>query len=183
MLRGLSDLKPLCNAEDRYASQRMVRTNETGAWLNDLPNTLNGTVLAEEEFCDSLRLRFGLAPLKLPLTCDRCGKKFDFNHAQQCPKGGHILHHYNDVAAEWGEMCARGALKPSAVSNEPFIHTGWDPWKKKGDTDAPLDKDLRRDIGFHGFWKNGQSTIFDVRVTDTDCALWRDSRDPHKVLA
>jgi hypothetical protein len=78
----------------------MVRAKEAGAWLNNLPNTLNGTVLAVEEFRDSLQLRFGLAPLKLPSTCDGCGKKFDFNHAQQYPKGGLILHRHDDVAAE-----------------------------------------------------------------------------------
>ena len=53
-LRGLSDLKTLCKAEDRYPSRRMVRAKETGAWLNNLPNTFNGTVLSEEEFRDSL---------------------------------------------------------------------------------------------------------------------------------
>ena len=91
-------------------------------------------------------------------------------------------------------MCAR-ALKPLAVSDEPYIHTGRDSQKKKGDedapidqkkkkgdADAPIDKDLCGDIGVHGFWKTGTSTIFDVRITDTDCATWHD-RDPHKVLA
>jgi hypothetical protein len=72
-LRGLSALKTLCNTEDRHASRRMVRAKETVAWLNNLSNTLNGTVLAEKEFRDSLRLRFGLAPLKLPSTRDGCG--------------------------------------------------------------------------------------------------------------
>ena len=128
-LRGLSALKTLCNAEDQHASRRMVRAKETGAWLNSLPNTLNGTVLTEEEFRDSLRLRFGLAPLKLPSTCNRCEKKFVFNHAQQCPKRGLILHRHDDVAAEWSEMCAR-ALKPLAVSDEPFIHTSRDSLKR-----------------------------------------------------
>ena len=69
-LRGLSGLQTMCNAERKFVSRRMGRSKETGAWLNSLPNTLNGTVLSEEEFRDSLRLRFGLAPLKLPSTCD-----------------------------------------------------------------------------------------------------------------
>jgi hypothetical protein len=79
-------------------------------------------------------------------------------------------------------MCAR-ALKPSAVFDEPYIHTGQDSLKKKGNTDAPIDKDFRGDIGVHGFWKTGQSTIFDIRVTDTDCVVSWCDRDPHKVLA
>ena len=40
-LRGLSNLKTLCKAEDRYAYRRMVRAKETGAWLKNLPNTLS----------------------------------------------------------------------------------------------------------------------------------------------
>ena len=180
-LRGLSDLKTLCNAKDKFVSRRMMRSKETGGWLNNLPNTLNGTVLSEEEFRDSLRLRFGLNPLNLPSTCDGCGKKFNFNHAQTCKKGGLILHRHDDVAAEWGEMCSR-ALKPSAVSDEPFIHTGRDNQRTPGLTGAPIDKDLRGDIGVHGFWTKQQSTIFDVRITDTDCTSARD-QDPRKILA
>ena len=74
-----------------------------------------------------------------------CGKKFNFNHAQICQKGGLILHRHDDVTAEWGEMCAR-ALKPSAVSDEPFIHTGRDAQKTPGATVAPIVKDVRGDI-------------------------------------
>jgi hypothetical protein len=78
-------------------------------------------------------------------------------------------------------MCAR-ALKPSAVSDESYIHTGRDSQQRKGDEGKPIDKELRGDIGVHEFWKTGQSTFFDIRITDTDCVSWRD-RDPHKVLA
>ena len=180
-LRGLSDLKTLCNAKDKFVSRRMLRSTETGSWLNNLPNSLNGTVLSEEEFRDSLRLRFGLAPLRLPSTCDGCGKKLNFNHAQICKKGGLILHHHDDVADEWGEMCAR-ALKPSAVADKPLIHTGRDNQMAAGSTDAPINKALRGDVGVHGFWKKQQSTIFDVRITDTDCTSSRD-QDPRRILA
>ena len=96
-LRSLSDLKTTCNAKHKFVSRRMMRSKETGGWLTNLPKTLNGTVLSEEEFRDSLRLRFGLAPLKLPSTCDGCGKKFNFNHAQICQEGGLILHCHDRV--------------------------------------------------------------------------------------
>ena len=184
-LRGLSALKKtLCNAEDQHASRHMVRAKETGVWLNNPPNTLNGTVLAEEEFRDSLQLRFGLAPLKLPSTCNRCEKKFVFNHAQQCPKRGLILHCLNDVATEWSEMCAR-ALKPLTVSDEPFIHTGWVSLNRKGNEDTPINKDLRGDIGVHGFWKTGnrQSLTLGSRipiachgVTGTPTRSWHNTK-------
>ena len=177
---GLAELQMLCNAEEPMASQRMIRAKDTGGWLNTLPSSLNGTVLSEEEFHDSLRLRFGLIPNKLPSTWEGFGQSFNVDHAMMCKKGGLILHLHNDVVAEWGEICAR-ALKPSAVSNEPHIHHGRDTPQATGNTGAKIDPDLQGDIGVHGFWKCGVSAIFDIRITDTDAKSYR-GMDPHKVL-
>jgi hypothetical protein len=154
--------------------------NETGGWLNTLPNILNGTVLSEEEFRDSLRLRFRLIPLKLPLKCDGYDQALNANHAMKCSKGGLILHHRNDVAPEWGKICTR-ALKPWVVSNKPHIHTDWDTPKATGTTGAPIDPDLKGDIGVKGFWKNSHSMIFDIRITNMDAKSYH-STDPKKVL-
>jgi hypothetical protein len=71
-LLGLAELQTLCNVEQPVVSRRMKCAKETVGWLNTLPNNLNGTVLSEEEFRESLRLRFGLIPLKLPSKCDCC---------------------------------------------------------------------------------------------------------------
>ena len=91
-------------------------------------------------------------------VCDGCDQAFNVDHAMTCKKGGLILHHHNDVAAEWGEICAR-ALKPSAVSDEPHIHHSRDTPQGTGNTGANIDPDLQGDIGVHGFWKRGVSAI------------------------
>ena len=163
-LLGLAELQMLCNVKQPVVSRRMKRAKETGGWLNTLPSSLNGTVLSEEEFRDSLWLRFGLIPLKLPSKCDGCNQAFNVDHAMTCAKGSLILHRHNDVTAEWGEICAH-ALKPSAVSDEPaHIHTGRDiPKATAGTTGAPIDPDIKGDIRVHGFWKSSSSMIFDVR--------------------
>lgn len=100
--------------------RRMTRAKETGAWLTTTPNFLNGTVLSADEFRDSLRLRYGLAPLNLPEPCDGCNARFS------CKTGGLVLLRHNDVAAKWHQLCAM-ALTPSMVSDEPLIHTGRAP--------------------------------------------------------
>ena len=130
-------LDRLCAAARPAVVRQMKRSQETGAWLTAMPNTLNGTELSEEEFHDNLRLRFGLQPLSLPARCDGCDAKFSVDHALFCKKGGLVLLRHNDVAAEWHTLCA-AALTPSAVSDEPLILTGRDANRApSNDTDPP----------------------------------------------
>ena len=88
-----------------------------------------------------------------------------------------MLLRHNDVALEWHHLCAQG-LSPSAVNDEPLIHTGRD----SGGAQTPGDdRELRGDISAHGFWKRGSTAIFDVRVTDVDNPSQR-TQDPGKVI-
>jgi hypothetical protein len=163
------------------ARRRLLRSKETGMWLTTMPNRLNGTELSAEEFRDSLRLRLGLAPLGLPDGCDGCGQKFSVGHALTCKKGGLVLLRHNDVAAEWHQLCAQ-ALTPSAVSDEPLIHSGQDNTQGARAQGAAPQPETRGDVAVHGFWRRGATAIFDIRVTDTDAPTYR-GMDPHKVLA
>jgi hypothetical protein len=173
-------LDGLCEAAGPAASRRMKRATQTGAWLTTLPDLLNGTELAADEFRDSLRLRFGLAPANLPARCDGCSQRFTVEHAMSCRQGGLVLQRHNDVAAEWHHLCAQ-ALNPRAVSDEPLIPTGQDgTWAQVPGAEAP--PELRGDVAVHGFWTRGRTAVFDIRVTDTDAPSFR-TQDPAKVLA
>ena len=97
---------------------RLHRATRNGAWLCAVPHRLNGTELSREEFRDNLRLRYGLTPQDIPMTCDGCGKKFSIEHALSCPKGGLVLVRHNDAAKEWDALGARD-LFPSAINYEP----------------------------------------------------------------
>ena len=185
-----------------HAARRMERARETGAWLTAMPSLLNGTNLSAEEFRDNLHLRLGLTPLHLPTHCDGCGHQFTVTHAMTCKQGGLIMLRHNDVASEWGDLCIR-ALAPSAVSDEPLIHSGRDshPLPRARSTTtptaprpshasnhpnpnpvpSPLPPESRGDISAHGFWKKGHTTIFDIRITDTDAPTYRGT-DPKLIL-
>ena len=84
-----------------------------------------------------------------------------------------ILRH-DDLKHEFMSLCAQ-AYGPRSVRNEPSINT----FSADNLTQA---KELRGDISVYGFWNNRKTTIFDVRVTDTDQPSYK-KRDPEKVLA
>ena len=156
----------LASTERPTVKRRMERSARTGAWLTTMPSLLNGTDLSADEFRDSLRIRYGLIPLGLPHRCDGCSDRFTVEHAMSCKKGGLILQRHNDVAAEWGHLCGQ-ALTPSCVSDEPLIQISRDVQVAGTDRTEPT-PELRGDIAVHGFWRRGTTTIFDIRVTDTD---------------
>jgi hypothetical protein len=158
-----------------------ARDRETGAWLTAMPDRLNGTDLSADEFRDSLRLRLGLIPTSLPARCDGCRQMFSVAHAMSCKKGGLVLLRHNDVKAEWLHLCAT-ALSPSAVSDEPLIHSGRGRQTTTGAASTEIEPELRGDVSAHGFWTRGTTAIFDVRITDTDAPSQR-GMDPERVLA
>ena len=102
---------------------RLERTTFAGTWLMVVPDLLNGATLSAEEFRDNLIIRFGLLLLELRQTCDRCGYKLTVDHDLQCKRGGLVIVRHNDVAAEWGTLCA-AALATSAVAHKPLINYG-----------------------------------------------------------
>eukprot|EP00957_Ditylum_brightwellii_P050041 3793394-Ditylum_brightwellii.AAC.1 len=90
-----------------------MRAMRTGAWLTVIPNSMNDTALLEEEFCDNIRLRYGMHPLHLPLRCNGCYAKFSVEHGLMCKKGGLVLLRHSNLNKEWGALGAK-ALSHSA---------------------------------------------------------------------
>jgi hypothetical protein len=84
-----------------------------------------------------------------------------------CKKGGMVLLRHNDVAAEWHHLCAQ-TLTPAAVSDEPLIHQGRDGAAWAGTKGAEVMPETQGDVAVHGFWRQGATAIFEIRVTDTE---------------
>jgi hypothetical protein len=157
--------------------RRRLRATETGIWLNAIPSSLNGTILTADEFRDSTRIRLGLPLLHLPPSCDGCGEPFGLAHSQICKKGGLVTLRHEDLKAEFTSLLS-SAFTPGAVRDEPLIHT----YRGPGAAAAGSEAELRGDIATHGFWRRGMTTIFNVRISDTDAASYS-GLDPRKVLA
>ena len=178
---GEGKLSQLLGGASARTKRRVNRAKRTGVWLTAMPETLNGTDLSAEEFRDSLRLRYGLPPRTLPSKCDGCSQPFSVEHALSCKTGGLVTLRHNDVAYEWHQLCAK-ALTPSAVTDEPLIHSGRDIQQRANGHGNEVPPESRGDVSAHGFWKRGTTAIFDVRITDTDAPTYR-NQDPVKVLA
>ena len=78
------------------------------------------------------------------------------------------MQRHNDVKQVWHSLCAH-ATQPSAVRDEPLIHTGRDNTAPGAPAAAPL-PELRGDVAVKNFWRQGTECIFDVRVCDTECS-------------
>ena len=115
----LAKQRELLGGQER---NRLHRSTSNGEWLSALPHRLNVTELSWKEFQDNLRLRYGLMPQYIPVTCDGCGKRFLIEHALSCPKGGLVIARHDDAEKELGAL-GSWALVPSAITYEPKINS------------------------------------------------------------
>eukprot|EP00957_Ditylum_brightwellii_P164681 12538525-Ditylum_brightwellii.AAC.1 len=189
--RELQALEAMKEGKTTQAKNKLDRGKETRAWLKVIPNRLNGSELSEEEFRDNLCLRYGMIPLDLRQRCDGYGQHLTVQHALSCSHG-----------SLWGELDRTG-LYPSAVSHEPKNYSGEaakgtkasgagsEEEEEEGAEDGSkggqkqrvvVPKEDRGDIAIHGFWKQGTTSVFDVRVTNLDAPIYQ-GRDPAGVLA
>ena len=68
---------------------QQARDKGASSWLNAIPLKDQGLTLNNQQFRDSLRLRYNLPLQDLPSTC-ACGEPFNVSHARSCKKGGGV---------------------------------------------------------------------------------------------
>ncbi len=151
----------------RRMAKRLEQMGETGAWLLAIPNRFDGTELSREEFQDKLAIRYGLRSRGLPECCDGCNEPFLVEHGLNCKKGGFMGQRHDDVSEELAHLCSM-ALTAARVSSEPEIFYGRGLNSVQRNANEVLGDEAQGDVGAHGFWKRGRTTIFDVQVCDTD---------------
>jgi hypothetical protein len=133
---------------------------EKGAssWLSCIPIVEHGFSLNKQEFCDSLRLRYGWPLDRLPTTCP-CGNDFSVTHAMSCKLGGFIHARHNEVRDLTANLLKEVCID---VSTEPVlqpINTHHFKYRSANKAD-----DARLDVSAQGFWQRGQRVFADVRV-------------------
>jgi hypothetical protein len=94
--------------------------------------------------------------------------------------GGFVGQRHDDVCEELAHLCSM-ALTPSQISSEPEIFYGRDLTAAQRPANEVLGNEARGDVGAHGFWKRGRTTIFDVQVCDINAKSYGNC-DSKKVL-
>jgi hypothetical protein len=120
-----------------------------------------------EEFQGNLAIPYGLHPRGLPERCDGCRVPFTVEQGLSCKKGGFVGQQHDNVCEELAHLCSM-ALTPSQISSKPKIFYGRDLTAAQRPANEVLGDVACGDVGAHGFWKRGKTTIFDVQVCDTD---------------
>ncbi|KAL7478164.1 LOW QUALITY PROTEIN: hypothetical protein ACHAW6_003945 [Cyclotella cf. meneghiniana] len=114
---------------------------------------------------------------------------FTVEHMLNCKKGGLVGIRHNDAHNEWAHLCslaftnARVMIKPNILygnnlATGPSCATP--PNLLTSPNDAPGDES-RGDILVHSFWQCARSTIFDIRICNTDARSYANTSS-NKVL-
>ena len=126
-----------------------------------------------------------MRPKGLPSHCDGCSEGFTVEHGLSCKKGGLVGQRHDDVRDELAHLCST-ALSESRVSTEPEIFYGRGVRASTPRAECKctrkdragvtvcscLGDEARGDVAAHGFWRSGRTTVFDVRITDTDASSY-----------
>ena len=134
----------------------------TSNWLTTLPLADQGFVLNRNEFTDALNLRYYREMRGLPFKCP-CGQQFNVTHALNCKTGG-FVHIRHDGLRDFNAKLLNKVQ--TDVEIEPALIPITNP-NSTADINGNNTADgARADIRARGFWRNGQSAFFDVRVTN-----------------
>ena len=125
-----------------------------------LPLEEESYVLNKEEFRDALCLRYDLPLKNLPSKCP-CNQPFNIPHAMTCKKGGFIHMRHNDLrnleAGLLNEVCRNVAIEPRLLPLTGEVLSL---------SSANTEDNARLDIKTRGFFREGQTAYFDIRVTN-----------------
>eukprot|EP00794_Sanderia_malayensis_P011384 gene11384-12571_t len=146
---------------DPNETEKCLKTDKGASnWLVALPLEEERYVLNKEEFRDALCLRYDLPLKNLPSKCP-CNQPFTIPHAMTCKKGGfvHIRHDElrNLEAGLLNEVCRNVAIEPRLLPLTGEVLSL---------SSANTEDNARLDIKARGFFREGQTAYFDIRVTN-----------------
>ena len=149
-----SRLRAVNHAQDKGAS----------SWLSVPPLKEQGFNLNKTEFGDALHLQCNMPLTMLPTSC-LCGERFNVEHALTCKRGRFVTMRHDTIR----DTCA-------FLLDKVYYDVEVDPHLIPFDNEyfhlrtANISNEARLDIKAKGFRRSGQTTFFNVRVTNVNCA-------------
>ena len=155
----LNEIKDIVSAKE----WRVLELNQekgTGIWLTATPKQSAGYTLNQQEFRDSICLRYGWSIPNTPTYCE-CSKLNDIDHTLSCSKGGFTIMRHNkirDLEAElMKEVCHDVQLEPALIPVEE-------------DNIYDVEDDRKRpDVAGVGVWGPYEKTFLDIMITHPNC--------------
>ncbi len=149
----------------------LAKEKGAGAWLSALPIKALGYVLNQQEFRDSVCLRYGWRIPNTPAYC-QCGKKNTIDHTLSCPNGGYTIMRHNclrDLEGElMKEVCRDVKIEPELLPVGEREMAGNTADKARLDVSG---------VGVHGAHER---TFTDIKVFHPNCKAYV-SKDINKL--
>ena len=142
--------------QKRQRTINRIREGDCSTWLSVLPTHDNQFLMSADEFRDSIALRYGRSPTKMPGFCDGCSQPFDISHALDCKKGGLVIARHNESRDLNIELLKLSGL--TQITKEPIL----------SESNSDGEGALRVDWGVRGFWDFQREALFDIRILNAD---------------
>ena len=163
-IRSLDETLP----QELLQFTQRARDKGSGSWLNALPLEKQGFSLSKTEFRDGLKLRYNLPITDVPTYCV-CGERFNTVHALSCKKGGFVSQRHDNIRDMFTSLLDKCCTN---VQAEPHLTD------LQGETfnyrTANTSSEARLDIRARNFWRQGQDSFFDIRVTHVNALSHQD---------
>ena len=150
----------------RKDRKHLARIPKSGDWPIILLSRWHSMLLSCDEWRDNIRLSYGMAPLGLCKSCDRCGADFTVEYVVSCKVGGLVSICHSDVRNEARALAVMVTQK-SAVSYQPPIYSGTGVWASLV-SDSDGNNSDRGNLSMHGLWKRGEQVVLDTQIVDCD---------------
>ena len=134
--------------------------------------------LGAQEWPDSLFLRYGLEPPKLPKYCDWCQVRFSISHTLDCKKGGLVMACHIKLRDGVADLVGK-AFTPSHVRDEPVMYSGravrrTKPTLTRSNKSKPSEQPAATEVTEQkGYlliwylWQQGNVSVHDTHVVNT----------------
>ena len=135
-----------------------------------MPTHDNNFLLGANEFRDSIALRYGRVPIKMPGFCDGCNQPFDLSRALDCKRGGLVGARHNESRDLNIDLLHLTGLTQTV--KEPIIQ----------EPDSDGNGGLRVDWGVRGFWEFQKQALFDICILNAEAPSYLTTPSNHSLI-